>query len=118
MPARSIWSGSISFGLVNIPIKLYTAVREQRVAFHLLHDQDHVRLQRRMVCPADNQEIHPEHTVRGYEISPDQYVIVRDEELESLMPEKSRNVQITDFVDIADIDPIFYDRPYYLLPDE
>ncbi len=118
MPARSIWSGSISFGLVNIPIKLYTAVREERVAFHLLHDQDHVRLQRKMVCPADNQEIHPEHMVRGYEIGPDQYVVVRDEELEALAPEKSRNVQITDFVDQSNIDPIFYNRPYYLLPGE
>jgi DNA end-binding protein Ku len=116
--ARSLWSGSISFGLVNIPVKLYTAVREHRISFHLLHDQDHVRLQRKMVCPADGKEVHSEHQVRGYEVAPDQYVIVRDEELEALAPEASRSIQISDFVDLDGIDPIFYDRPYYLMPDE
>jgi DNA end-binding protein Ku len=111
-----MWSGSLSFGLVNIPVKLYTAVKEERVAFHMLHDQDHVRLQRKMVCPADGKEIHPEHIVKGYEVAPDQYVIVSAEELEALAPEKSRNIDITDFVDLTDIDPMYYDRPYYLLP--
>ena len=69
--ARSIWSGSISFGLVNIPVKLFTAVREDPVRFHMLHDQDKVRLQRRMVCPVEDKEVHPEHIVKGYEIAPD-----------------------------------------------
>src|SRR3954469_15319904 len=78
---RPVWSGSISFGLVNIPIRLHTAVREQRVAFHMLHDQDNARLRRRMVCPADGKEVHPEHLVRGFEVNKDQYVIVSDEDL-------------------------------------
>src|SRR5215207_6534675 len=84
---RPLWSGSISFGLVNIPVRLFTAVREQRVAFHLLHDQDHVRLRRRLVCPADGKEVHPEHVVRGFEVAKDWYVVVRDEELEACAPE-------------------------------
>jgi DNA end-binding protein Ku len=116
--ARSIWSGTISFGLVNIPVKLYTAVREQRVHFHMLHDQDHVRLQRKMVCPADGKEVHSEHIVKGFEVAPDQYVIVRQQELEALLPEKSRAIEIEHFVDLGQIDPMFFDRPYYMVPGE
>lgn len=113
---RPLWSGAISFGLVNIPVSLYAAVREQRVSFHMLHDQDKSRLRRRLVCPADGKEVHPEHTVRGYEIEKDRYVVVRDAELEACAPEKSRTIEITDFVQLAEIDPLFYDRPYHVLP--
>jgi DNA end-binding protein Ku len=116
--ARAIWSGSISFGLVNIPVKLYTAVREERVAFHLLHDQDKVRLKQKMVCPEDGKEVHREHMVKGYEISPDHYVIVRDEELEAVAPKSSRVIELQDFVDLKEIDPVFFDRPYYLVPQQ
>lgn len=114
--SRPIWTGTISFGLVNIPIKLHTAVREHRISFHMLHDQDNVRLRRKMVCPSDNKEIHPEHIVRGYEIHKNQYVIVAPEDLEACGPKSSKTIEITDFVDLADIDPVYYDRPYYVLP--
>src|SRR5215218_1971423 len=73
---RPVWSGSISFGLVNIPVRLFTAVREQRVAFHLLHDQDKVRLRRKLVSSATGKEVHPEHIVRGFEASKGQFIIV------------------------------------------
>lgn len=114
--SRPIWTGTITFGLVNIPVKLHMAVREQRIAFHMLHDQDNVRLRRKMVCPADNKEIHPEHIVRGYEIHKDQYVIVSPEDLERCGPKSTKTIEITDFVDLADIDPVYFDRPYYLVP--
>lgn len=114
--SRPIWTGTISFGLVNIPIKLHTAVREQRISFHMLHDQDNVRLRRKMICPEDNKEIHPEHIVRGYEIHKNQYVIVTPEDLESCGPKSTKTIEITDFVDLVDIDPVYYDRPYYILP--
>jgi DNA end-binding protein Ku len=113
-----MWSGSISFGLVNIPVKLFIAVREKDIHFHMLHDQDHARLQRKLVCSADGKEVHPEHIVRGYEVAPDQYVIVQDRELEALAPKASRTIEIKDFVDLDDIDPLYYDRPYYLAPGE
>ena len=113
---RPIWSGTISFGLVNIPVRLFTAVREHRLSFHMLHDQDNVRLRRKMVCPADNKEIHPEHIVKGYEIHKDQYVIVRPEDLENCGPKSTKMIEITDFVNLTDIDPVYYDRPYYVLP--
>src|SRR4051812_10515240 len=115
---RSMWSGSISFGLVNVPVKLFIAVREKNIHFHMLHDQDHARLRRKMVCEADGKEVHPEHIVRGYEIAPDRYVIVNDRELEALAPKASRSIEIHDFVDIDEIDPLYYDRPYYLAPGE
>src|SRR5215212_380165 len=113
---RPVWSGSISFGLVNIPVRLFTAVREQRVAFHLLHDQDKVRLRRKLVSSSTGKEIHPEHIVRGYEHAKGHFIVVRDEELEGCAPEKTRAIEITDFVELSEIDPIFYDRPYYVLP--
>ena len=116
MPARSIWSGSVSFGLVNIPIKLYTAVRDSTVHFHLLHAKDMSRLQRKLVCAAEGKEVPKEEIVRGFEVAPDQYVVVDDKELEDLAPKSTRTIEIRDFVDLGGIDPLYYDRPYYLLP--
>jgi DNA end-binding protein Ku len=88
------------------------------VRFHLLHDQDHARLQRRMVCSADGKEVHPEHMVRGYEIARDQYVVVQQEELEALQPRKTKAIEIEDFVDLDSIDPVYFDRTYYVAPQE
>ena len=116
MPRRAIWSGSISFGLVNIPVRLFIATKDQGIHFHLLHDQDKSRLQRRLVSSATGREVHPEHIVRGFEVSKDQYVVVQKGELEHCAPEKSGAIDITDFVDISEIDPIYFERPYYLAP--
>ena len=118
MAARSIWSGSISFGLVNIPVKLFTAVKDSTVHFHLLHEKDMSRLQRKLVCAAEGKEVSNDEIVRGYEIAPDQYVVIEDKELENLAPKASRTIEIRDFVDLADIDPLYYDRPYYVAPGE
>src|SRR2546421_9262369 len=114
---RSIWSGAISFGLVNVPVKLYSAVSKKTVRFHQLHDKDGVRIQQKRVCPADEEEVPYEHIVKGYEISPDEYVVVTQEELEALEPQKTKTIDIEDFVDLDEINPLFYDHPYYLLPD-
>ena len=113
---RSIWSGAISFGLVNVPVKLYSAVSRKTVRFHQLHDADHVRIQQKRMCPADGEEVAYEHIVKGYEISPDQYVVVEPEELEALDPKKTRSIDIQEFVDLSEIDPIYFDHPYYLAP--
>ena len=116
--ARSIWSGSISFGLVNIPVRLFTAVRPGGVSFHMLHAKDGVRVRQRLYCPLEDKEVERTETVRGFEVAPDQYVTVDDKELEAVAPEESRAINISNFVSEAAIDPIFYDRPYYLLPEE
>jgi DNA end-binding protein Ku len=113
---RSIWTGAISFGLVNVPVKLYSAVSKKTVRFHQLHEKDGVRIQQKRVCPADGEEVSYDQIVKGYEITPDQYVVVTPEELEGIEPRKTKTIDIEDFVDLEDIDPIFYDHPYYLLP--
>jgi DNA end-binding protein Ku len=113
---RSIWSGAISFGLVNVPVKLYSAVSRKTVRFHQLHDSDHVRIQQKRVCPADGEEVPYENIVKGYEISPDKYVVIEPEELEALDPKKTRAIEIQEFVDLDEIDPIYFDHPYYLAP--
>ncbi len=115
---RSIWSGTISFGLVNIPVKLVTAVRKQDVRFHQLHAKDHVRIQQRRVCPQDGEEVAWEDLVKGYEIAPGQYVVIEPEELEALDPEATHTVDIEDFVSLDQIDPLYYDSSYYLVPDQ
>src|SRR5436190_20198125 len=118
MVARSIWSGSISFGLVNIPVKLVTAVRDKSVHFNLLAADGGSRLRRKLYSPDTGKEYEYDQTVRGYEIAPDRYVIVKDEEIEKLRPEKTRRLDITEFVELEAVDPIFYDNTYYLAPDE
>lgn len=117
---RAMWSGSISFGLVNVPVKLYPAVREKTVQFHMLSKDGTCRLRRKLYCPDTNEEYDYRNTTRGYEVAPDQYVIVTDEELDAIRPAPGKGgnvIEITDFVNLADIDPLFYDRPYYLAPD-
>ena len=114
---RSIWSGAISFGLVNVPVKLYSAVSRKSVRFHQLHDKDGVRIQQKRVCPADGEEVPYENIVKGYEIAPDRYVQITQDELESLDPKKTKTIDIEEFVELDQIDPIYYDHPYYLVPD-
>jgi DNA end-binding protein Ku len=113
---RAIWSGSVSFGLVSVPVKLYSAVSRKTVRFHQLHAADGVRIQQRRVCPADGEEVPYEEIVKGYEIAPDRYVVIESEELEALDPKRTHTIEIEDFVDLSEIDPIFYDHPYYLVP--
>jgi DNA end-binding protein Ku len=116
--ARAIWSGAISFGLVNIPVKLYSAARKKTVRFHQLDSADNSRIQQKRVNPNTGEEVPYEQLVKGYELSPDRYVVVRPEELESVEPKKTRTIDIEDFVELDQIDPIYYDHPYYLAPAE
>lgn len=115
---QAIWSGSISFGLVNVPVKLVSAVAKKDIHFHQLHDADGVRVQLKRVCPADGQEVPYENIVKGYEISSDTYVIVRPEEMDALDPKASRTIDIQTFADLSEIDPIYFEHAYYLIPEE
>jgi DNA end-binding protein Ku len=113
---RAIWTGAISFGLVTVPVRLYSAVNRKTVRFNQLDSTDNGRIAQRRVNPRTGEEVPYERLVKGYEIAPDSYVVISDEELDSLEPEKTRTIDIEDFVDLADIDPLFYDHPYYLVP--
>jgi DNA end-binding protein Ku len=114
--ARAIWSGAISFGLVNIPVKLFSAVSKKTVRFHQIDAESGGRVRQKRVGP-DGEEIAYEQIIKGYEIGPERYVTLTPEELDSLSPEKTRTIDIEDFVDLDEIDPIYYDHPYYLAPD-
>jgi DNA end-binding protein Ku len=114
--ARAIWSGAISFGLVNIPVKLYSAVSRKTVRFHQLDSKDNSRIQQKRVNSNTGEEVPYEQLVKGYELSPDRYVVIRPEELEAIEPKKTRTITIEDFVELEEIDPIYYDHPYYLAP--
>src|SRR4051794_6244035 len=114
--ARSIWTGAISFGLVTVPVKLYSAVSRKSVRFHQLHESTGVRIQQKRVDPSTGDEVPYDEIVKGYEIAPDRYVVIEPDDLDKLDPKKTRTIEIHEFVSLDDIDPIFYDHPYYLAP--
>jgi DNA end-binding protein Ku len=116
--ARVLWKGVISFGLVNIPIRMFTAVRERNLRFHMLTQDGSCRLRQKLYCPETGKEYNFNETARGYEVAPDQYVILEEEEIKKLLPETGRNIEIEDFVALEEIDPLRYNRPYYLAPVE
>jgi len=113
---RAIWSGSISFGLVNIPIKLYNAVSRKSVRFNQIDTRTGSRIKYRKVSAADGEEVSDEGITKGYELSPEHYVLVSEEELAALDPEATRTIDIDEFVDLTEIDPVFYDSPYHIAP--
>src|SRR4051812_6093189 len=114
--ARSIWTGAISFGLVTVPVKLYSAVSRKTVRFHQLNGPTGMRIQQKRVDPSTGEEVAYDDIVKGFEIGPDRYVVIEPGELEALDPKKTKTIEIEDFVDLSDIDPILYDHPYYLAP--
>ena len=113
-----MWSGAISFGLVNVPVKLYSAVSRKTVRFHQLNGETQARIAQKRVDPTTGEEVPFENIVKGFELTKERYVVITPDELEALDPEKSRTIDIEDFVDLNDIDPVFYDLPYYLVPDK
>ncbi len=114
--SRPVWSGVISFGLVTIPVRLFVAVREKNIHFRSLHDQDRQPLKQKMVCSADGKEVHREHIVKGFEVEKDTFVVVRQEELDNVAPKSTKTIDIHDFVGLDEIDPVYFDRSYYVSP--
>jgi len=117
MAGSTIWKGTIHFGDTDVPVKLHTAVKEERIQFHLLHKRDQVRLRQQMVCPYEKQPVPAEEQSKGFEVEDGKYIIVDPEELQQTAPESSRMIEIHEFVKTEQIDPIFLDRAYYLEPD-
>ena len=115
---RSIWSGAISFGLVNVPVKLYSAVSRKTVRFNQLNEKTGNRIQQKRMDPETGDEVPFDQIVKGFELTKDRYVVITPDELDALDPERTRTIQIEEFVDQIDIDPIYYDHPYYLVPDK
>ena len=116
MTSQGIWSGTISFSLVAIPVRLVRAVEPGRVSFHLLHNKDYSPLERKMFCPEEEVIVPPDEIIKGYEIEPGKHVMITEHELESVSPERSRTIEIAEFIDSSEVDPLYYDHPYFLVP--
>jgi DNA end-binding protein Ku len=113
-----MWKGAISFGLVTIPVAVYPATEEKSLKFNQLHDEDMGRIRYKRVCSIDGEEVDFEHIVKGYEVEKDRYVVLTDEDLDAVPVESSRAIDIQQFVDLDEIDPILFKKSYYLVPDE
>jgi DNA end-binding protein Ku len=114
--ARAIWSGSISFGLLNVPVKLYSAVARRNIALREIRESDSARIKHRRVAEGTDEEVPYDEIIKAYEITPGQYVPISKDEMASMAPEKTRAIDVQDFVDLDEIDPIYFDSPYYLGP--
>lgn len=114
--ARAIWSGTISFGLLNVPVRLYSAVARRGISLREIRQSDNARIRHRRVAEGTDEEVPREEIVKAFEITPDRYVPIDRDEMAALVPERTRSIEVQDFVDLDQIDPIYFDSPYYLGP--
>jgi DNA end-binding protein Ku len=114
MAPRSIWNGTITFGLVNVPVKLYTATESKTVHFHEVHARDGAKIEHRRICPKEDKEVDFEDIVRGFEVEPDKYVVLEKEEIKAAAGDRGKVVHITEFVDTDAIDPVFFEKTYFV----
>jgi DNA end-binding protein Ku len=114
MAPRSIWNGTITFGLVNVPVKLYSAIESKTVHFHEVHARDGAQIEHRRMCPKEDKEVPYEELVRGFEVSEDTYVVLEKDEIKAAAGDRGKVVHITEFVEAAQIDPVFYEKAYFV----
>lgn len=115
---RPLWKGAISFGMVSIPVRLYTATDEKDVRFNMLHEKDHSRIRQKTFCAEEDVEVSRDEIVKGYQIAPEQYVVLDDEDFDNVPVSTTRTIEIMEFVSLEDIDPILYQKTYYLEPED
>jgi DNA end-binding protein Ku len=113
MAPRSIWNGTITFGLVNVPVKLYTATESKTVSFHEVHARDGAKIEHRRICPKEEREVDYKDIVRGFEVDPGKYVVLDKDEVKAAAGDRGKVVHITEFVDAHDIDPVFFEKTYF-----
>jgi len=116
MPPRAIWTGSISFGLVNVPVRMYSAIDEHDLHFHFIHEPDESRIGYQKICKAEGKPVDDDEIVKAFEFEPDEYVVLTDEDFAAVKTEGVRTIDIHDFVPYEEIDPIYFERTYYLGP--
>ena len=114
MAPRSIWNGTITFGLVNVPVKLYTATESKTVHFHEVHARDGAKIEHRRICPKEDKEVEFKDIVRGFEVEPDKYVVLEKDEIKAAAGDRGKVVHITEFVDSDEIDPVFFEKTYFV----
>ncbi|PYP86644.1 MAG: Ku protein [Candidatus Angelobacter sp. Gp1-AA117] len=116
--AASVWTGYLTFGLISMPVRLFSGARSSRVSFHMLHRDDHTRVKQQLYCPADEKVIDRSEVVKGYEYRKGEYVIIEPEELKKIEPKTAKAMEILEFVKQEEIDPIYFESSYYLTPEE
>jgi DNA end-binding protein Ku len=116
--ATSVWSGYLTFGLISVPLKLFSAARSEGLHFHQLHNECHSRLKQQLYCPTHERTVERSEIVKGYEYEKGQFVLVNDEELKKNAPASSRSMEILEFVDLAEVDPLYFDASYLAVPEE
>ena len=115
---RAIWTGSISFGLVNVPVRMYSAIAESDLRFHLIHEPDGGRIGYQKICKSEGEPVPDEEIVKGFELEPDEFVVLEDEDFEAARTEGVKTIELSDFVPYDEIDPIYFERTYFLGPQE
>jgi DNA end-binding protein Ku len=114
MAARSIWNGTITFGMVNVPVKLYTATESKSIHFHLVHARDGSRIENRRICSKEDKEVPYKEVVKGYEVSEGKYVVLEPDEIKAAAGDRGKVVHLSEFVDAGEIDPVFFEKTYYV----
>jgi DNA end-binding protein Ku len=115
---RAMWSGSVGFGLVNVPVKMYTAARSKDIHFNQLRKSDMSRVRMKRVAESDGEDVGAEDIIKGYDVGGGEYVVVTQDELDQLAPEMTSGIEIEEFVELPDIDPVYFENSYYLVPDK
>jgi DNA end-binding protein Ku len=116
--AASVWSGYLTFGLISMPVRLFSGARSSGISFHMLHRDDLQRVKQQLYCPADNRVIERSEVVKGYEYRKDEYVVVEPEEIKKIEPKTAKAMEILEFVKATDVDPVYFESSYYMLPEE
>src|SRR5512146_3386883 len=117
MPS-SVWSGYLTFGLISLPVRLFSGARGSRISFHMLHRDDHVRVKQQLVCPAEDKVVDRDEIVKGYEYRKGEYVIIEPEEIKKIEPKTAKSMEILEFVKSSEVDPIYFESSYYLVAEE
>src|SRR4051794_13525086 len=116
--AASVWSGYLTFGLISMPVRLFSGARANHVSFHMLHRDDHVRLKQQLICPEEEKVVTRDEIVKGYEYRKGEYVIIEPEEIKKIEPKTAKAMEILEFVKAEDVDPVYFESSYYLMPEE
>src|SRR5947209_5830372 len=116
--AASVWTGYLTFGLISLPVRLYSGARGERLGFHMLHREDHVRVKQQLVCPAEDKVLDRTDIVKGFEYQKGEYVIIEPEEIKKIEPKTTKAMEILEFVKADEVDPIYFESSYFLLPEE
>ena len=116
--AASVWSGYLTFGLISMPVRLFSGARSSGISFNQLHRTDHHRVKQQLICPADNQVLERSDIVKGYEYRKDEYIIIDPEEIKKIEPKTAKTMEILEFVKTSEVDPVYFESSYYMVPEE